>query len=356
MKIATLTLPFHPNYGAVLQAFSLQKILEELGHETECIDITYRSLRPTYRNILSDLKTKLTNRKPKILTDYGNVYFKKFINEEINKTNQIIWSYQFKNKKIFNFDAYVVGSDQVWREEYSKNIKRYLFDFVEDKPIKIAYAASFGTNSKLIPIDKYLTLAKKFKSVSVREKDGIRICKNFLGVSAKQVIDPTLLIDPNYFNNIIKRYSCSNAKLNKYYCYILDQSPAMIQSLNDFNSNVYIENYMAADKDKISIGDWLKRIRDSSFIITDSFHGVVFSIIFNKRFVAIGNSRRGLSRFESILNLFGLEERLILDCDLTSSKIENILQKKLDIESINTLKNKYKNEGINFLKESLGID
>ncbi|EHV9720859.1 polysaccharide pyruvyl transferase family protein [Vibrio parahaemolyticus] len=356
MKVATFTLPFHPNYGATLQAYALQQSIIELGHETVAIDVERRALRQTVRHYLSRIKNLCLRGELRENYDYGNAEFSRFIKNEIIKSKKVSFSYQFNREDIKQFDAYVVGSDQVWRPKYVENIQRYFFDFVREGKIKVSYAASFGTDNFEYSEDDLAScklLINTFDAVSVRESSGIDICNNhFKYLSAKLVLDPTFLIDVRKYNSIISKYS-KNEFDSECFCYILDPSELKLSKIRDTFLNATILNLNAKTKDKVGIGCWLKGIRDSKYVITDSFHGVAFSIIFNKKFLAIGNKSRGLARFENILNLFNISERLITEDVLMSTDIKAVLEKDIDYIQVNNILNKEKFMSLEFLRRSL---
>lgn len=356
LKVATFTLPFHPNYGATLQAYALQQSIIELGHDTVAIDVERRALRQTFRHYLSRVKNLCLRGEFRENYDYGNAEFSKFIKNEIIKSKKISFSYQFNRKDIKQFDAYVVGSDQVWRPKYVENIRRYFFDFVNEGKIKVSYAASFGTDTFEYckeDLESCKLLINSFDAVSVRESSGIGICNDhFKCSSVKLVLDPTFLIDVSKYNSIISKYSKSDFD-SECFCYILDPNELKLSKIKDTFLNPTILNLNAHTKDKVGIGCWLKGIRDSKYVITDSFHGVVFSIIFNKKFLAIGNKSRGLARFENILNLFNISERLITEDILMSTDIKAVLENDIDYSQVNKILNKEKLISLEFLERSL---
>ncbi|PTO65220.1 polysaccharide pyruvyl transferase family protein [Vibrio splendidus] len=358
MNVATLTLPLHPNYGATLQAYALQQAISRLGYTCKVIDVERNALRSTPRRILYNLRQLFTEGRIDDNKDYGNEKFRNFIVNELSLTAKVSKSQDFKRKDILSFDAYVVGSDQVWRPSYAINVKRYYFDFAPLKAKKISYAASFGTDFWEYSNDlktKCKYYLDRFSRVSVRESGGMKNCKDHFDIDTKFVLDPTLLIERTNYNNIIEKYA-NGSSIPKVYAYILDQSIEKLSTIKEFDSESVVANEGLNDSAKMGLGDWLKNIRDTSFFITDSFHGVVFAIIFNKQFVAIGNAKRGLSRFQSVLATFGLEERLILDDSLSVESLIKIREKEIDFGFTNEKKDHLVKESISFLKNSLSSD
>ncbi|CEO38468.1 polysaccharide pyruvyl transferase family protein [Photobacterium kishitanii] len=355
MRVATLTLPFHANYGAVLQAYALQVTLKSFGHDVYSLDIDRRSLRPLFKYSLSRIKGIVTKGEVLDNYNYGNKKFKKFIENEIALTKKIKFQKDFMRNDIQNFDAYIVGSDQVWRPKYVMNIGRYFLDFVKNDKIKISYAASFGTDDFEYSNDEYKKcsiLLSDFKGVSVREFDGIDKCKDKLLSSSELVLDPTLLVNVNVYNNLIDKYS-EKKLASDFFCYILDPNKSKMDYINKAFNHPYVINHGLKSKDKDSIGCWLKGIRDCNLVITDSFHGVVFSIIFNKEFIAIGNSDRGLARFKSILKVFNLTDRLINEDQLSIDNLKIIANSKIDYINVNKILNEKRNESFDFIAKHL---
>lgn len=345
MKIGILTQPLHSNYGGLLQNYALQQTLVRAGHEVETIDwgggsglhetlyrIKIRVLHTLFPNKYPQLKYRPNKKERAIIQRNTN----HFINTYINHT-EAMHSYEefVKQASKGKYDAYVVGSDQCWRPCYNAFLPSMFLDFVQDKQVKrIAYAASFGTDKwEFTPQQTAVCvpLAKKFDMVSVREDSGVKLCKEHLGVDAVHVLDPTMLLTKEEYIQLIEKEKepKSNGTL---FNYILDpdakksvfiQKVAKAKGLKAFQVLPKCQTETRTKEDvKNRIGDcvfpgvttWLRAFMEADMTIVDSFHGMVFSIIFNKPFWAIGNVSRGMSRFTSLLKMFHLEDRL-LDAD-----------------------------------------
>ena len=346
MKIGILTQPLHSNYGGLLQNYALQQTLIRLGHEVETIDWEGDSgLRETlYKMKVRVLHTLLPNKFPPLRympNDKERAIIQRntnhFINTYINHT-EAMHSYEefVKQASKEKYDAYVVGSDQCWRPCYNAFISSMFLDFVQDKQVKrIAYAASFGTDKwEFTPQQTSVCapLAKKFDMVSVREDSGVKLCEEHLGVNAVHVLDPTMLLTKEDYVQLIEKEKEPKSD-GTLFNYILDpdarksafiQKVAKAKGLKAFQVLPKCQTETRTKDDvKNRIEDcvfpgvtiWLRAFMDAEMIIVDSFHGMVFSIIFNKPFWAIGNVSRGMSRFISLLKMFHLEDRL-LDADL----------------------------------------
>jgi hypothetical protein len=362
MKIATLTLPLHTNYGGIMQAYALQKVIIELGHSSELIYLTPTVYRPFCSVILPKIKAALINlitvtTGGRFISRHRNLEFERFIKNEITRTT-IEYKFQINNKTVQNFDAYIVGSDQVWRADYAKNIETYFFDFIKRDKTFISYAASFGGD--VWGYDEEQTkncgrLAKRFTSVSVRENAAVELCQKYFNISAIRLLDPTLLLDIKYYKSIISKYSSDKTQGSpKIFSYLLDTNEVKenlaLEIGGILDTDVIIFNKDLTNSEKLNFGEWLQGFENAAFVLTDSFHGVAFSIIFNKPFIAIGNIERGLSRFETILDVFNLRERLFIEGD---GKISDIVNSNIDYKVVNEILHKEKGRSLKFLTENL---
>ena len=334
MKIGILTLPLHTNYGGILQAYALQTVLEQMGHEVCLIE---KRRKPAQ---LSLWKTPWTYGK-RIYKNITGHSIPIFYEQKINREAPVIRRYtdKFINKYIKrkfiddfsdiqrqDFDAMIVGSDQVWRPEYFiDKIEHAYLDFTQRWNIKrIAYAASFGTDDWLYTdrqTEKCKRLIHYFDAVSVREKSGVDFCRKYFDIEAKHILDPTMLLAVEEYIRIFKIIGTpqSNGTLLSY---ILDETPSKLSLINriaieldlvPFKVYSNIKNYNEPISKRIQppVEQWLRGFYDAEFIVTDSFHACVFAILFNKPFVVIGNEKRGMSRLSSLLEIFGLYDRLI---------------------------------------------
>ena len=270
-----------------------------------------------------------------------------------------------------NIDILVVGSDQCWRPLYNNYLDDMFLRFAEHLPIKkrIAYAASFGTDVweyKESLTEKCAKLVKKFDIVTVREDSGVKLCKEYLCVNAFHVLDPTMLLQREDYLEILEKSNTPKSNGNLF-DYILDPNPIKQQFVKNVASRVslqsfhvlpkYNEDYRTRENVKKHLEEcaypspltWLAAFRDSKMTIVDSFHGMVFSIIFNVPFWVIGNSERGMSRFVSLLKIFGLEDRLISINDLNSMD----LNRSIDWEYVNNILSIKRRDSYQILENAL---
>lgn len=381
MKIAILTQPLHTNYGGNLQNFALQTALKKMGHEAVTIDrhhnIKLRTkLKLGYFKRLAlhflkgTVKPKLRDyfSKSKDIRDRINIV--SFIETYINKTPRLYSDQAVQHAFLENkFDAVIVGSDQCWRPIYSPNINTYFLDFLEGEQVikKLAYAASFGTDEW--ELDEYQTqmakrLIKQFDIVSVREKQAVDLVKNKLNTDASFVLDPTLLLDKDDYLKVISAHQSLSPTYTGVYTYVLDTGGWKGQVINQVAESLDIKAFNNQPKATIenpsdnpddyvipTIEGWIKGFDDADFVVTDSFHGTVFSILFNKPFVSLLNPDRGASRFYSILSEFGLEDRLITDYN--EARIDTLLSQEIDWQKVNEKLSQLKTISQNFLGQSL---
>ncbi|MBM7037694.1 polysaccharide pyruvyl transferase family protein [Vibrio ulleungensis] len=372
-KIGILTLPLWNNYGGILQCFALNSKLKSLGYETLVIDYQKKpqskvdKINITLKNFTK--RTLFKNKKMNLSqTDEFRAYVssktRNFVENELNPLSvKICKLYDLRalNKTL---DGVIVGSDQVWRPDYAPDWKAYFLDFLEPSKIRVSYAASFGKENVNFT-DEQLQISRrelsKFNAISVREKSGVNIVKNEFGFNSDWVLDPTFLLESSEYRELLEKYREPKSKGNLF-TYILDHNSGSTSMINkvsealnlipfEVNSRVPKVDYVNIDSHVYpNVTKWLKAFDDAEFVIADSFHGCVFSIIFNKPFIAIGNKQRGLTRFNSLLETFNLESRLVLNSEDIN---ENLINYKFDWDAINRIKLKKKDDSLRFLKEAL---
>lgn len=359
MKIAILTQPLGTNYGGMVQAYALQKVLKDHGHDVVTIDRQF-ARRSYLRRVLSlgkylvlkilgkEQPIRLTDRKRERILSENHEFIKQHINmsKSIFSTDEVRAHFQSGG-----YDAVVVGSDQTWRPRYSPDLFNFYLDFALDKDVvKISYASSFGVDEWEYTAEqtaKCRELIKQFSFVGVRETSGVRLCVDYLGREAVSVLDPTLLLLPEDYSALWSHPSDVIVPSSGYvFAYVLDETPyksKVVRVASDrISGSVWkcqpkrtLKQSYQGDLSDFSFpapAAWLRSFAQSSMVITDSFHGCVFSIIFNKPFIAVGNERRGLARFQSLLSEFGLSDRLILDGD---SSFESLLTTNIDWVRVN---------------------
>ena len=370
MKIAILTLPLHTNYGGILQAYALQTVLERMGHEVEHLqpEVTYPPLHPAWQMPLVWGKRLLRkylggDRK---LPIFENPYkwIRKYTDEFVD--NNIHCRYleekEWGTGLVGDYDFFVVGSDQVWRPRFALNLGRFFLNFLDGaKTGSISYSASFG-----VDYDEYSdeeramarSLMPLFNAVSVREESGIKLCREIFGIDAICTLDPTMLLTSEDYDNLSDKAPLSSGKLMTY---ILDESQrtdeiidnvAKERGLTPFRVNSKVEQGdnepKLSNRQQPPVENWLRGFRDAEYVITDSFHACVFSIIYNKPFLCIGNGFRGMARFNTLLGQFGLMDRLI------SVDSDHIPSSDIDWTKVNAILDEKRRKSLDFLRQALG--
>lgn len=366
MRIGVITHPLRLNYGGILQAYALQRVLQDMGYDSVYIDwLPYRfqwfSIKTYFIRFLWKLKW-LGREEIRVFADYYYYRAYKKINKFSKSNVQIFQIDSFEQLKENVFDVIVVGSDQIWRPVYINNIEDAYLQFAKDWNIKrIAYAASFGVDDwSEYSEEKTVVcrnLAQKFDAISVREDSGVALCRNYLGVEAQHVLDPTMLVDIKHYMSHIN--SCKKHYPNRMcLAYILDESDdksrvlGSIAKQQGYNIKQW-ENIDTPSLKKPTVEEWLKGFYDAEFVFTDSFHGCVFSIIFNKPFIAFGNPGRGMARFNSLLKMFGLEELLITSVDQFTPELVDRAISRFSDGSIQQRLYELREYSYDFLKKAL---
>jgi len=371
MKIGILTLSLRHNYGGILQAYALQTVLKRMGHDARLVRFMPEQV-PFKRRVKHWIKGRVKNvlGRPvhRLFSDYELDHLickelNRFIEEKIQPTTSPIRSMDELQRldELETFDAYVVGSDQVWRAEYARKfLPAYFCTFTDRDVVRISYAASFG-NSEWNVSPEELSVLKagiaRFKKVMVRENSGVDLCKELLGVDADVVLDPTMLLTRDDYLALLP--SDRNTKPNGVFEYFLDRNEfkkevseniQMSMGLHAFSIDLpdVMESVPLDELVMHPIEEWISCFERAEYVVTDSFHGCVFSIIFNKPFAVIGNHDRGFDRFRTLLEHFGLT-----DCLVTAEDGPKAIATAFDWMRINACWSERKITSSHFLEVSL---
>ncbi|CAH7141212.1 PS_pyruv_trans domain-containing protein [Vibrio chagasii] len=344
MKIAIVTFPLINNYGGIIQAYAMVELLKDLGHQPVLINLQPES---KFKAIGKYLIKKYILIKPKKNKNYPKLVRDKKLHGFIVK-NITPLSKEIRNSAELHihfeeepYDACIVGSDQVFASMGFTNFKNdFSLGFMSDDILKLSYAGSFGGNKfrgDPSMVSVHANNLSRFDAVSVRENSAINVCDELFGIKATHVLDPTMMIDKTSYLDILG-YSQLPKNKAELFAYVLDSSEDKQRMLNKLAQDRSITLTTLNDGNKsgkvISMEEWLKSILLAEHVITDSFHGCVFCIIFNKPFNCFVNEDRGADRFYSLLELFGLESRAIIN---DSSSIDytdidwNDVNKRLDV-------------------------
>lgn len=310
---------FSNNYGAMLTCYALQETIKSFGKNPKVINYIPPVFVKKYENSISD---EFSSKYLSLTARCHNKTELQALNEETN--------------------IFIAGSDQIWRYQYFWSIGNNIFqlNFANNNKKKIAYAASFGTDSfegNYQDTMKTKYYMQQFDNISVREDDGVAICSNTFDVKAEHVLDPVFLADAKIWENMMEGISLKNEPFIA--SYILDRSEKAINVLNQvrkyFSRIDSIDMTDGMKGENTSVENWIYAIKNCQFFITDSFHGACFAIIFNKPFICIANKSRGYSRFKSLFKLFGVEQRCVVD---NNENIADILSKDIDYKTVNAIR------------------
>lgn len=346
-RIATITFHWATNYGAVLQAFALQKYLEKCGYETEIIDYV-----PFRVKLLADvtwLRHKNFNefKKERLI--------RRFRHAELKLSKK---KYRFsKELKTIDrdYDCIISGSDQIWNKNFTLNLDgkpnlSYFLDFTSENTMKLAYAVSFGANN--MP-DEYYDCVKpfinKFQAISVREQTAISIVEH-MGRKAEVVCDPTLLLDREDYERLIakRHYPCG-----KVFSYILHENQKTAQQIVKEIQNIYGDNKECPAQDDMYA--WLYKIKNSEIVVTNSFHGTMMALIFNTPFIVVPVEGYDMNdRINTILNVVHLENRIVFDTK--GDILRSLCYEKIDWDQVNRRLTLYSRTGKQFLLSNIRLN
>lgn len=371
---AILTLTGYFNYGNVLQRFALQKYLKKRGYNFVSYVDKFSAPRDIYiTGKKSKLKTPL--RAVKRFFNYQKPYWYvptfADLYEEAGRLRHII---EFVNKNIWikPFDSrdeyknYIVGSDQVWRDWWGdrEKIGYYFFNFLKGKKAnRISYAASFGKDkmSEVIKKEdiKYLEpYAQSFNKISLREKSGMKMIEDAWGIkNSTVVVDPTLLLDASDYSKLIDDSDSKYAQIQPIFSYVLGETPEVkkfIEKIQDDRKQALtkIRAHEGSENDVLPpVEYWLKGYRDAELVITNSFHGMMFSVINNTDFIVIGKEVGGLSRITDFLEKYGIEGRFVDEDKVSTFKLSSF--KPIDWNSVNKKLSQYRKESGDWLIEAI---
>ena len=317
MKIAIITFQDAINYGAAMQAFALKQVMGEYG---KCDIINYYNEffhkykeKKSVKDFVSLMLNTWTHEKKrgkfeKFQSNYLTDFTKQYTDDELGELNS-------------KYDLFITGSYQVWNLECSGNKTAYFLDFVEDNNKKASYAASFGgtylTNELLIK-----NMLSSFSNISIREESGKQFLKKLLGRDCPVVLDPTLLLDKEEWKNYFQ------LGLNEEYVLVYEvlNGSKLLSLAKQYAMEYHLTLKYITSSNRPQLGiqcirdaspeEWLQLIANSAYVFTNSFHGLAFSLIFEKQFAVelLPPPATTNGRLIELLQQLGLEERVISDC------------------------------------------
>lgn len=336
-NIGIITFQNASNYGAVCQAFALKKTVEKIGLNASVIN--YDSPNMALKSVQQS-------------------QFKEFINGHLNLTKEYLSKQEID---ITGFDAIISGSDQVWNPRLTGGDMTYFLDFVPEHIKKVSYAASIGLNGDLFMEykDVFEKYVPTFSGISLREETHVDYIQSI--AKDKEVIasiDPSLLLTSNEY---LEAFNLPDNRSEDYifvFSYALDpkmydfanmlslKSGYKIVALSPYNGG----NYVSGTKimRKVPPVEWLQLFNSAKMIITDSFHGMMFSIVFNKPFYAYTPNRSNVARVRDILKKLNLEDRKL-------TNITNVAETvwEMDYTKVNEILEMERKKSLEYLKNQL---
>lgn len=345
-KIATITFHWANNYGAVLQAYALQVYLKKTGYDTEII--RYVPGRISLIQLVMDIRSRQFS---KFVKEWR---IRKFRKKELCLSKKIYFTNKALQKGANIYEKVICGSDQIWNEGFTNRAEgkptlSYYLNFCNTD--RIAYAVSFGTEKLREETEKLiLPELRKFKAISVREKTG-EVIVNRLGFPVEVVLDPTLLLEREDYEKLLENKS--TAPPEKVFAYILHDKQESAIKICDFCKQKYGETTSKRYyTPSFGLYAWLQKIKNAELVVTNSFHGMVFSIIFQKKFIVVPVEGMAMNdRIYSLLEQIGLESRIIKAYD--KEEIEKTLKMSIDWEDVNKKLQEKKDFSKQFLSKAL---
>lgn len=308
MKIALLTYFAADNYGATLQAYATIKALEQCGYEVELVNFVIPEPPRSF------VKNMLLYPKHLKFERFRRTYF-----HHLSRRYKTLKALQDDPPKA---DCYLVGSDQTWNPDISLYMaKGFFLDFGDEKVLRASYAASFGKdvwgNTQWLSDEEAKKLLGRFNFVSVRETSGVKLLNERFEVKkVKQVLDPVLLYEryPELLDNLtlsneIVLYKLTNS--SNFYEKCREIGRQMSLPLRSIGSIRRIKDVRCSYPE--SLEGWMRRIVGAEYVITDSFHGTVVSLLYGKQFVSCVGNPQLVTRLKSLLDILGLSDRFVQD-------------------------------------------
>ena len=373
-RVGILTLSLDPNYGGMLQAVALYSFLERNGKQPIHLkNYDFRKLKGRIKDtivlwtpfpiIKLTVGTKLGEKLREWSSNlYDMAWHRDFLRSYIPRNTKMLYDPAALRIAVrrHRIDAVVVGSDQVWNYGLmgSHPVETFFCGFLGDMDVRrITYAASFGHDYWDFPEFTEAARANlaKFSAVSVREASGVRICDEVFGRSdCVHVVDPTLLLPAKFYEAMTKDVAKPEEPTVLEYVLDADADKGALtrEALAALDGPHAVRRLSATDGARaVPVPNWVAAFRDANVVITDSFHGTIFSIMFKKNFVSVVNPERGADRFVSLLDQVGLRNRLILKNE--ADKVRVLVGQPIDFGPVHERIEDLRRTSANFLLEAL---
>ena len=362
-KIKIITFHSAHNYGAILQVYALQRVLSEennvevINYRNNNIDNTYKLINPeTLKTIIKSITKNILYFRRNI-TRYNK--FENIIKEKLNLTKK--YNSEEEIKKDFpKADIYITGSDQVWNTSITKGLQdSYTLNFGDDSTRRISYAASIG-KSKLTDAEKEVFKEKilKLDYISVREEDAKKILTPVINKPIEVVLDPTLLISKEEWQNEIK--NIKKEKEEYILAYTVGADDEYYKIINELSkkTNLRVIHFETRNKKIKNVlrnaytsdpFEFINLIKNAKYVVCTSFHATIFSIIFNKKFFVIPHKITG-SRVYNLLNKLEIENRAVKNLE-EFKKID--YDEEINYEKTKILLEKERNKSLDWIKKAI---
>ena len=346
-KIGIVTIVDYTNFGNRLQNYAVYSVMKKNGYRTYTLHSLKEKKYPYGR-----LDIYIKNEIVKNLWAFPKCIVKKFGAGTLRWVNFMKWSKLIPTKHYYEcehlsedlnneYDFFVAGSDQIWNYNFaSKKFDDYFLKFATNNK-KIALSASFGIEEIPEEWEKtYVDGLKSFKNISVREDAGKYIVNNLIDRDADVLIDPVMMLDKNEWLKVSRKPLVDTSKPYILKYYLGDKTKE--DKIDIWAEKKGYETYELLDESNPELysagpGEFLSLINNAELVCSDSFHCIVFAIIFSKPFIVykrIGNENNMLSRLKTLLSKFGFEDRWedvvqeqdFLQCDF--SNVDSIIKKE----------------------------
>ncbi len=371
-KIGIITYHKHYNYGTMLQAYALQKKIDDLGYESEIIN--FKNDMSLSKGKLLALRIKrlgiyVKNRKKYMIMSRNkkNIEKKNKLFDEFYNTEMKVGTHFYKNteelmKEPPLYDGYVVGSDQTWNPYASNGPEAFFLPFVSDSKKKGSYAPSVSVSSLTeMQKEKYKRLLEGFEYLSCREEAGAKIIEEIMERPVRLVLDPTFLLDRNDWKKISMEKKSEEKYILTYFLgekkehrnYVKELSAKLQYKIVSIPTTYIEMDDKLTEKEWIGPREFISLIENAEIVCTDSFHGMALSINFNKQFYVFCKTDDSIeesenSRLYNILSLFEISDRMI---GLNDEVFEDI--EEIDYNEVNHKLNIVREDSINYLKNML---
>lgn len=370
-QIRILTIHFGTNHGSVLQSYALSEYLNSLGHDAKIIDYVPERYK-IWNSLL--LKKRSKYPLPVILAYYPLALlksmrvrrlFERFLNKNLRLTERYSTSSELKLNPP-KADVYITGSDQVWNNDYNGNDDfSYFLDFADDSSKRVAYAASFGKESinEQEYIQKAKTLLKSFDDISVRETDACNLLNEW-GFESAHVVDPVFLLTKEQWESFgnffeIRRPYILVYVMDGLYSELLDYAEKLKKKTGN---DIFVVSFKKIKDPRIDKcfhladpKDFIGLIRNADMVVTNSFHGTAFSVLFERKFISVGKEKYN-SRMLSLLEKLDLKSHFVgCNSGLSAEEIQEIIMYK-DINRVADKLGKWAMESKEFIDKSLNTE